>query len=105
MSASPLGGPKTGKNPTDRGKSGSKIHLLVDQGGAPLAIWITGANEHDKWSVDDRVIHIATKRPESKQHRCADKGYDFDDEPCHLPARAQTRAVECGAGLPVLYSV
>lgn len=79
MSASPLGGSKTGKNPTDRGKAGSKIHLLVDQRGAPLALWVTGANEHDKWSVDDLVIHIAAKRPESKQHLCADKGYDFED--------------------------
>lgn len=79
MSAAPLGGSKTGKNPTDRGKSGSKIHLLVDQRGAPLAIWVTGANEHDKWSVDDLVIHMAAERPESKQHLCADKGYDFED--------------------------
>jgi putative transposase len=79
MSPSPLGGSKTGKNPTDRGKSGSKIHLLVDECGAPLAIWITGANEHDKWSVNDLIIHIAIKRPNSQQHLCADKGYDFED--------------------------
>jgi len=38
MSPSPLGGTKTGKNPTDRGKMGSKIHLLVDRLGTPLAI-------------------------------------------------------------------
>jgi putative transposase len=40
MSASPLGGSNTGKNPTDRGKSGSKIHLLVDQRGLP---WRSGS--------------------------------------------------------------
>ena len=34
-SAAPLGGEKTGKNPTDRGKSGAKINLLVDGRGAP----------------------------------------------------------------------
>lgn len=79
MSASPLGGAKTGKNPTDRGKSGSKIHLLVDQRGAPLAIWVMGSIEHDKWSVENLVIHIAAKRLESQQHLCEDKGYDFDD--------------------------
>ena len=27
----PLGGEETGRNPTDRGKSGSKIHLLIDE--------------------------------------------------------------------------
>jgi putative transposase len=79
MSPAPLGGAQTGRNPTDRGKSGSKIHLLVDQFGAPLAIWITGANEHDKWSADDLIIHIVAKRPYNEQHFCADKGYDFED--------------------------
>jgi putative transposase len=79
MSPAPLGGTQTGRNPTDRGKSGSKIHLLVDELGAPLAIWITGANEHDKWSVDDLIVHIVTKRPYSEQHFCADRGYDFVD--------------------------
>jgi len=79
MSAAPLGGAKTGRNPTDRGKSGSKIHLLVDERGAPLAIWITGANEHDKWSADDLIVHIVVKRPYTEQHFCADRGYDFVD--------------------------
>lgn len=79
MSPAPLGGSKTGKNPTDRGKLGSKIHLLVDQLGTPLAIWITGANEHDKWSVADLIVHIIAKRPYCEQHFCADRGYDFED--------------------------
>ena len=35
-SPTPLGGEKTGNNPTDRGKRGAKINLLVDQSGAPL---------------------------------------------------------------------
>jgi transposase len=79
MSPSPLGGSKTGKNPTDRAKLGSKVHLLVDERGAPLAIFITGANEHDKWSADDLIVHIVAKRPNSEQHFCADKGYDYED--------------------------
>jgi len=79
MVPAPLGGGKTGKNPTDRAKSGAKIHILGDERGAPLAIHITGANQHDKWSLDDLVIHIAVKRPHSEQHLCADKGYDSAD--------------------------
>ena len=78
----PLGGEETGSNPTDRSKSGSKIHILVDQFGAPLAIHITGANEHDKWSADDLIFSIVVERPdpeEIEQHLCADKGYDYDD--------------------------
>jgi putative transposase len=78
----PLGGTQTGDNPTDRGKSGSKIHILVDENGAPLSLHITGANEHDKWSADDLLTGIVIERPdpeEVEQHLCADKGYDFDD--------------------------
>ncbi len=77
--AAPLGGAETGKNPTDRAKLGSKIHILVDQRGAPLAIQITGANQHDKWSVAHLVFHTAVKRPTTEQHFCADKGYDYAD--------------------------
>ena len=75
----PLGGSQTGKNPTDRAKRGSKIHLLVDQRGAPLAVYVTGANRHDKWIAQELVIHIVAKRPTSEQHFCADKGYDYTD--------------------------
>lgn len=79
MVPAPLGGAETGKNPTDRAKSGAKIHILVDERGAPLAVHITGANQHDKWSVDDLVIHNVVKRPNTQQHFCADKGYDSAD--------------------------
>lgn len=78
----PLGGAATGRNPTDRGKSGSKIHILVDEQGAPLALRITGAHEHDKWSADDLLEAIVVDRPnpeEVEQHLCADKGYDYED--------------------------
>lgn len=78
----PLGGEKTGRNPTDRGKQGSKIHLLVDEKGVPLALHVTGANEHDKWSADDLIVAIVIERPDPEQveqHLCADRGYDYED--------------------------
>jgi transposase len=36
-----------GPNPTDRGKPGTKRHLIVDRQGIPLAALLTGANRHD----------------------------------------------------------
>jgi transposase len=75
----PLGGEATGKSPVDRSKRGSKIHLLVDRRGAPLAVFVTGANSHDKWSADDLIISIVLPRPKTRQHLCADRGYDFED--------------------------
>ena len=78
--AAPLGGYKTGKNPTDRGKAGAKINLLVDERGAPISVVLTGANRHDKVSAMDLIISVALKRPAHKeQHLCADKAYDSDD--------------------------
>ena len=75
----PLGGSATGKSPVDRGKRGSKIHLLVDRRGAPLSVVVTGANTHDKWLADDLIVSIVVPRPNTKQHLCADRGYDFPD--------------------------
>ena len=78
----PLGGQETGKSPVDRSKRGSKIHLLVDQRGAPLALYLTGANVHDKWLADDLVVSIVVPRPDPdqvEQHICMDKGYDYED--------------------------
>lgn len=43
----PHGGRKTGPNPTDRRKLGSKHHVLTDARGVPLAVILTEANRHD----------------------------------------------------------
>ena len=42
-----FGGDLIGRNPTDRGKAGSKRSLLVDEKGGPLSIVVAGANVHD----------------------------------------------------------
>ena len=76
------GDEKTGPNPTDRGKQGSKRHLVVDAAGVPLAVKHTAANVHDSMMLEQMVDTIAPirrprgrprKRPE-KLH--ADKAYD-----------------------------
>jgi putative transposase len=79
-SPAPVGGEKTGKNPTDRGKRGAKINLLADERGAPLSVLLTGANRHDKISAIELIVSVALKRPAQKeQHLCADKAYDASD--------------------------
>ena len=37
----------TGPNPTERGKLGTKRHVLTDKKGIPLSVIITAANTHD----------------------------------------------------------
>ena len=41
------GGAKTGPCPVDRGKAGSKHHLIVEARGIPLATTLTGGNRND----------------------------------------------------------
>jgi transposase len=40
-------GKKTGPNPTDRPKAGSKHHVLTDANGIPVVARLTSANRHD----------------------------------------------------------
>ncbi|MFI0966620.1 IS5 family transposase [Streptomyces sp. NPDC021080] len=40
-------GPKTGRSPVDRGRTGSKHHLIADATGIPLAATLTGGNRND----------------------------------------------------------
>ena len=83
MTKAPLGGEATGKNPTDRAKSGTKRHIVTDRRGAPLSLCVTGANRHDKRMalpvVDAITVERPVPSPQHPQHLCGDKGYDFDD--------------------------
>ena len=53
-SKAPLGGEKTGPNPTDRAKSGTKRSLLTDGAGVRLGVAVDRANTHDKQSYRPR---------------------------------------------------
>ena len=77
--AAPLAQEGVGRNPTDRGKQGSKMHLLVDKRGAPLSVVVTGANRHDKTVAVNLIASVIIERPDKEQHLCADKAYDSAD--------------------------
>lgn len=80
------GGEQTGKDPTNRGKLGTKRHVVVDRQGLPLAVTISGANVHDSKLLEDTVDAIpALRLPGKRRGRPrkrpvklhADKGYDY----------------------------
>ncbi|MGD6741821.1 IS5 family transposase [Streptomyces sp. BH106] len=83
VSVRALKGLLTGPNPTDRGKNGSKIHLIVDRRGLPLSIGISAANLHDSQALIPLVRGIPPirsrrgprRRRPGKLH--GDKGYDY----------------------------
>lgn len=74
-------GDLTGPNPVDRGKYGSKIHLITERTGLPLSIGISGANVYDSQALirlnayRRRPRRGSPHRKPGKLH--ADKGYDY----------------------------
>jgi putative transposase len=72
-----------GKNPTDRGKMGTKRSILTDGGGVPLGLAVEGANRNDFKMVEATLTSIPIERPTptpaQPQGMCLDKG-DDDDE-------------------------
>jgi transposase len=85
------GGAKTGPNPTDRGKAGSKRHLVVDRAGLPLVVQLTAANCPDPRVFVDLIDSIGPiKRPRGRPRKRpekvhADKAYDIPA--CRLALR------------------
>ncbi len=95
-----------GKNPTDRGKLGTKRHLHVDRHGIPLAVTLSAANDHDKTQLqtvlDARII-VRPPLSIQRQHLCLDKGYDYPDirfsvqrrgYEGHIPRRGESRPIK-----------
>ena len=90
------GGDKTGKNPTDRGKKGSKHHVITDAKGTPLAVTLTGANRHDvaqALPLVDAIPPVGGKpgRPRQRPDSAyADRAYDSEKLREQLRARGIT---------------
>ena len=63
LTKAPLGGGKTGPNPTDRGKSGVKRSLLTEAQGVPVGLAVDGANRHDMKLVRATVDSLPVPRP------------------------------------------
>lgn len=72
-----------GKNPTDRGKIGTKRSVLTDGGGVPIGLAVAGANRTDFKMTRETLESIPLERPEpsptTPQGMCLDKGYDYDE--------------------------
>lgn len=69
-----------GKNPTDRGKNGSKESVLVDGDGGPLSVVLAAANVNDQQLLRETIEAIVIERPEptpeAPQNLCLDAAHD-----------------------------
>ena len=79
----PSVGEKTGPNPTDRAKCGTKRSLLTDARGTPLSVVVAGANRNDHTVMGETLEALPIARPQPSdadpQHLCLDKGYDYQE--------------------------
>jgi transposase len=106
------GGENTGKNPTDRGKPGTKHHIVTDAQGIPLATTATGSNVPDVkelLNVVDKIPPVSgkvghpRKRPDEMY---ADRAYDSDPHREELKRRGidpkiARRNTDNGSGLGI----
>lgn len=108
--ARPQRGDHIGPSPVDRGRPGSKHHLIVDANGIPLQVTVTGGNRNDVTQLLPLVdaippIRGLRGRPRRKPRELfADRGYDHDKYRRQLRARGITpriarRGTSHGSGL------
>ena len=92
-------GDHVGANPVDRGKPGSKLHLVCDGGGLPLTAVVTAANVNDTTMFQAVVEDIPPVRTPAGRRRTrpakvhADKGYDSRANRAYLRRRGITARI------------
>lgn len=79
----------TGPNPVDRGKKGSKIHLITERSGLPLSIGISAANTHDGQGLEPLVRGVPPIRSRADR---------VDDSPPNSMATRGMTTTTCGGG-------
>ena len=106
------GGNKTGRSPVDRGRTGSKHHVIVGADGIPLAATLTGGNRNGVTRLIPlikAVPPIRGKRGRPRQRPdlvYADRGYDHDTYRRQVRELGITPIIACrgtdhGSGLGV----
>jgi len=84
----------TGRNPTDRGKSGTKRHVPTEGKGVPIGCIISEANRTDMKKLAELLDACVIEMPvlpadapdEERPQLCLDRGYDY--AACWETARA-----------------
>jgi hypothetical protein len=67
-----------GANPVDRGKPGSKIHLVSERHGLPLTAAVTAANVNDTSVFAALLDDVPAVRTPSGRRRCRPGKVDAD---------------------------
>jgi IS5 family transposase len=93
VGAGEKGGSLTGPNPVYRGKKGSKLHVLSEAQGIPLAVAVSAANTHDSLALKPLIRGLPAIRSRRRPRRRrpgklrADKAYFSADHLAWLRER------------------
>jgi transposase len=103
------GGELTSPNPTDRGKRGTKYHVVVSTDGLPLGAVASAANVNDT-TMFPELLRLALVVGVAISRVVADAGYDSADNRwlClreGLQPRIRHRGSDHGSGLGVIRSI
>jgi transposase len=97
MSVRAKRGDHVGANPVDRGKPGSKLHLVCDGSGLPLAAVVTAANVSDTSLLQAVVADLPAVRTPSGQRRCRSDAVHAD-KTSHAVRRQAEAGRSCRRG-------
>ena len=77
----PLARESADPNPTDRGKKGSKRHVLVDENGIPISLLVSAANRHDSLALEPLLqAAVVSPTPATQRNLCLDAVYVGKEE-------------------------
>jgi hypothetical protein len=88
-----------GANPVDRGKPGSKLHLVCDGGGLPLTAVVAAANVNDTTMFQAVVEDIPLVRTPSGRRRFRPDGVHADKAMTAEPTGRTCGGVASARGL------
>jgi transposase len=104
------GGSLTGPNPVDRGRTGSKLHVLSDANGLPLLVGVSAAHTHDSHALQPMIQGLPAIRSRRGPRRRkparlrADKAYDSRPTEPGSASAASSRASPAAASTPATAS-
>jgi len=93
------GGDHLGASPVDRGKLGSKLHLVSERRGLPLTAAVTAANVNDTLLFEALLDDVPAVLTPAGRRRCrpgkidADKAYDHAANRAYLRRRGITARI------------
>ena len=88
-----FGQDRIGRNPTDRGRNGTKLSITVNNEGIPLAFTAYPSNTSDYNTFEDTIKSMYIKDKRKNMDFLADKGYDSVEKRDYLTSNGYNQKI------------